>query len=80
MPGQILLFSCLLSKKSTQFVHCDSRNNTDHDNASFFSQLFERWDRCDSGQEKTGISHDFSVSPSPLGTNLGFELGWTGLG
>ena len=22
---------------------------------------------------------DFSVSPSPLGTNLGFELGWTGL-
>ena len=25
-------------------------------------------------------SHDFSVSPSPLVTNLGFELGWTGLG
>ena len=26
--------------------------------------------------------HDFSVrfSPSPLGTNFGFELGWTGLG
>ena len=24
--------------------------------------------------------HDFSVSPSPLGTNLGFELGCTGLG
>ena len=24
--------------------------------------------------------HDFSVSPSPLGTNLGFELGWNGLG
>ena len=23
---------------------------------------------------------DFNVSPSPLGTNLGFELGWTGLG
>ena len=23
---------------------------------------------------------DFSFSPSPLGTNLGFELGWTGLG
>ena len=24
--------------------------------------------------------HDFSVSPSPLRTNWGFELGWTGLG
>ena len=24
--------------------------------------------------------HDFSVSYSPLGTNLGFELGWIGLG
>ena len=24
--------------------------------------------------------HDLSVIPSPLGTNLGFELGWTGLG
>ena len=24
--------------------------------------------------------NDFSFSPSPLGTNLGFELGWTGLG
>ena len=23
---------------------------------------------------------DFSVSPSPLGTNWVFELGWTGLG
>ena len=23
---------------------------------------------------------DFSVSPSPLWVNLGFELGWTGLG
>ena len=23
---------------------------------------------------------DFSVSPSPLGGNLGLELGWTGLG
>ena len=23
---------------------------------------------------------DFSVSHSPLGNNLGFELGWTGLG
>ena len=27
-----------------------------------------------------GGPHDFSVSPSPLVTNLGFELGWTGLG
>ena len=27
-----------------------------------------------------GGPHDFSVSPSPLGTNLGFELGWTGVG
>ena len=29
-----------------------------------------------------GVPHDFSVSPSPLGTNLGFELGctWLGLG
>ena len=25
----------------------------------------------------TSISNDFSVSPSPLGTNLGFDLGWT---
>ena len=24
--------------------------------------------------------HDYSVSPSPLGTNLGFELGCTGFG
>ena len=24
--------------------------------------------------------HDFSVSPSSLGTNLVFELGWTSLG
>ena len=23
---------------------------------------------------------DFSVSPSPLGTNLGFEVGWAELG
>ena len=23
---------------------------------------------------------DMHVSPSPLGTNLGFEVGWTGLG
>ena len=27
-----------------------------------------------------GGPHDFSVSPSPVGTNLGFELCWTGLG
>ena len=27
-----------------------------------------------------GGLQDFSVSPSPLGTNLGFELGLTGLG
>ena len=27
-----------------------------------------------------GGPHDFSVSPSPLGTNLGFELGCTGFG
>ena len=28
-----------------------------------------------------GGPHDFSVSPrSPLGSNLGFELGWTWLG
>ena len=27
-----------------------------------------------------GGPHDFSVSPSPLSTNLGFELGCTGLG
>ena len=27
-----------------------------------------------------GCLRDFSVSPSPLGTNLGFELGWIGLG
>ena len=27
-----------------------------------------------------GGPHDFSVRPSPLGTNLGFELGCTGLG
>ena len=27
-----------------------------------------------------GGPHDFSVSPSPHGTNLGFKLGWTGLG
>ena len=27
-----------------------------------------------------GGPHDFSVSPSPLGTNLVFELGCTGLG
>ena len=26
-----------------------------------------------------GGPQQFSVSPSPLGTNLGFELGWTGL-
>ena len=26
-----------------------------------------------------GIQH-FSVSPSPFGTNLGFKLGWIGLG
>ena len=27
-----------------------------------------------------GGQPDFSVSPSPFGTNLVFELGWTGLG
>ena len=27
-----------------------------------------------------GGLQDFSVSPSPLWVNLGFELGWTGLG
>ena len=27
-----------------------------------------------------GGPHNFSDSPSPLGTNLSFELGWTGLG
>ena len=27
-----------------------------------------------------GGTHDFSVSPSPLGTNWVFELCWTGLG
>ena len=27
-----------------------------------------------------GGLQDFSVSPSPLETNLGFELGWIGLG
>ena len=27
-----------------------------------------------------GDPQDFSVSPSPLGTNWVFELGWTGLG
>ena len=27
-----------------------------------------------------GGPHDFSVSPSPVGTNLGFELCCTGLG
>ena len=27
-----------------------------------------------------GGPHDFSVSPNPLGTNLGFEQGWTWLG
>ena len=27
-----------------------------------------------------GGLQDFSVSPSPLRTNLGFELGWTWLG
>ena len=26
-----------------------------------------------------GLQH-FSVSPRPLGTNWGFEVGWTGLG
>ena len=30
------------------------------------------------GRWPTG--QDFSVSPRPLGTNWGFELGWTGLG
>ena len=27
-----------------------------------------------------GGPHDFSVSPSPFGTNWVFELGWTGFG
>ena len=27
-----------------------------------------------------GGLHDFSVSPSPLGTNWVLELGWTGFG
>ena len=27
-----------------------------------------------------GGLQDFSVSPSPLWANLGFKLGWTGLG
>ena len=27
-----------------------------------------------------GGLQDFSVSPSPLWVNLGFKLGWTGLG
>ena len=27
-----------------------------------------------------GGPQDFSVSPSPLWVNLGFKLGWTGLG
>ena len=27
-----------------------------------------------------GGPNDFSVNPSPFGTNLDFELGWTGLG
>ena len=27
-----------------------------------------------------GGLEDFSVSPSPLWVNLGFKLGWTGLG
>ena len=27
-----------------------------------------------------GGLQDFSVSPSPLWVNLGFEVGWTGLG
>ena len=31
----------------------------------------------DAGILVGGGPHDFSVSPSPLGTNLGFELGWT---
>ena len=34
---------------------------------------------CASGYVVGGLQH-FSVSPSPLGTNLGFELGCTGLG
>ena len=32
------------------------------------------------GWEITHGPHDFSVSPSPFGTNFGFELGCTGLG
>ena len=30
--------------------------------------------------EHVELIHDFSVSPSPLGTNWVFQLGWIGLG
>ena len=33
-----------------------------------------------SGWWWVGGLQDFSVSPSPLWVNLGFKLGWTGLG
>ena len=34
---------------------------------------------CGGGWVVGGLQ-DFSVSPSPLWVNLGFKLGWTGLG
>ena len=56
----------------------------DHSGPFLFSELFcgtpPSYLKVVVGGGWVGGLQDFSASPSPLWVNLGFKLGWTGLG
>ena len=55
-------------------------SRVDHSGPFLFSELFCGTPPSCLKVRGGGGLQDFSVSPSPLWVNLGFKLGWTGLG